>query len=849
MISKSIMKKSFLVFIFILGFTAGIFASESIQVMHKAQKGAFPLVSKAGVSSILIDASDAEVTEIVANALAGDLEKLNGKKPNVITLPEKNTENVIIAGTIGQSKYIDLLVENNKIDISQIKNKWESYLITTVYQPFPGIKNALIIAGSDRRGTAFGMFELSRMVGVSPWVWWADVVPRKMEAIYITSGTIVSKEPDVKYRGIFINDEDWGLNAWASRNIDTDIRDIGPKTYALVFELLLRMKANFIWPAMHDSTNAFFTYPMNPVVADKYAIVMGSTHCDQMLRSNTCEWNKNFEKEYGVKPGEYRYDTNKKQVYQYWDDRVRDTRNYESVYTMGMRGVRDGGMSGPAKLEDKIALLDTIIADQRTILKTHFGDESRVPQIFIPYKEVLTQYKAGLKVPDDVTLIWTDDNFGYLRQLSTPKEQLRSGSAGIYYHLSYLGGPHDYIWLSSNSPALISYEMSKAYQFGANRLWVVNVGDLKPAEMETQFFLDLAFDTKRWEPQNACNYAEYWAEQNFGAKPARKIAEIKNEFYRLAQMAKPEHMGIVKFDSISRIERLKAYTQLITKVDKVKKMLPESLLNAYFQLIEYPVKGAALMNSKILYAQMSFDVLSENKNLAGKYSLNSKNAFLQIKELTRHYNKEIENGKWDGIISYMPRNLSVYGMPKVAVPEVLTDLEIVKGKYDRRYLDTTIVYACKKPEFLSLPASAYRMKFDIENEQIITIKGLGLDGKSVSRFPTNGISFKNENYKQAPYVEYDVKLSSGNYNLSLKCLPTQQIHGGRSLAMAVVINNTDAQFVAVNQARDDRKWKTNLLRGYSDVILPLKVNDNPSTKITIYLLDTGLVLSRLDVTK
>ncbi len=823
--------------------------ADGLQVIGKNKSGAFPLVNKSGAAPVLIDPSDAEVVGIVANAFSGDIQLLTAKTPKVITSVEPATDYVVVAGTIGKSKNIDALIASHKIDVSLINGKWETYLMATVNQPMPGIKQALVIAGSDRRGTAFGLFELSRMAGVSPWVWWADVVPATRKAIFITPGTIISKEPDVKYRGIFINDEDWGLNAWARKKMDTDIKDMGPKTYAHIFELLLRLKANFIWPAMHDSTKAFFSYPMNPVVADKYAIVNGSTHCDQMLRSNTYEWDKNYEKEYGVKPGEYRYDTNKKQVYQYWDDRVRNTRNFESVYTIGMRGVRDGGMSGPATLEAKIALLDTIITDQRTIFRNHFGDEQKVPQIFVPYKEVLTQYRSGLKVPDDVTLIWTDDNFGYLRQLSTPEEQKRSGASGIYYHLSYLGGPHDYIWLSSNSPALVSYEMTKAYQFGANRLWVVNVGDLKPAEMETQFFLDLAFDTEKWSPANADKYAEYWAEQNFGKKLSGQIAEIKREYYRLAQHAKPEHIGIVRFDSISRNERLKDYAKLMKNVDKVKKNIPKYLLNAYFQLIEYPVKGAALMNQKILFAQKSFEVLADSKELAREYSLISKIAFSQIKQLTHHYNKEIENGKWDGIISYMPRNLSVYAMPKVAVPEVLTENELNKSKFDRRYLDTTQVVSGIKHGFVSLPATNYKNKSEAAKGDIISISGLGINGKSISRFPFNGLSFKNDDYAGAPFIEYEMQLPAGKYELSIKCLPTQTIHAGRKLAMAVVVNNNKAEFVDMNQARDDRKWKTNLLRGYSEVLLPFSVTTASPTIVRIYLLDTGLALSRLDCNK
>lgn len=843
-ISKNIL--GLLIVILILSFIQSAYAGK-LTVSAISQKGSFPLVSNHTATGILTDKADAEVVRIAATALAGDIKLITGVKPDVLAGVESGSDNLVIAGTIGHCAYIDQMIQSGKLDVSSIQGKWESFVITTLSNPLKGVKQALVIAGSDRRGTAFGLFEISRLAGVSPWVWWADVTPAPRKDLYVTQGTFISKEPSVKYRGIFINDEDWGLNPWAAKNIDTDIKDIGPKTYAKVFELMLRLRANTIWPAMHDSTKAFFHYPQNPVVADKYAIVIGSTHCDQMLRSNTFEWLKGYEKEYGAKPGEYRYDSNKTEVYRYWDDRVKAVKDYESIFTIGMRGVRDGSIVGPPTSKGKIALLDTVIHDQREMFRQYFGDEKKVAQIFCPYKEVLGLYKGGLVIPDDVTLVWTDDNFGYIRQLSTPAEQKRSGASGIYYHLEYLGKPHDYTWLSTNSPSLISYEMTKAYQFGANRFWMVNVGDIKPAEMEIQFFLDQAWDVEKWTPENASQYAAYWAEQTFGKNFAPEIAAIKREYYRLAQSGRPEHLGILRFDSTAKQQRLKAYAHLVEKVENVKAKLSQRQLNAFFELIEYSVKGAALMNQKIFYAQMSFELLATNKKAATDYSLKTKNAFDEIKSLTQHYNTAIENGKWNGIMNYAPRNLAVYDMPKIAVPEVLSEEERTVRKYDRRYLDTVAVIVDSQPNVNSFYANSFKNKQEVANERIITVDGLGAEGKSISRYPFSGISFKAENYNSAPYVEYAVSLKSGNYKLSLKCLPTQAIHTGRNLAMAVMVNNQPPQFVDVSQAGDEKKWKINLMRGYSEEIVPININKEGESIIRIYLLDTGLALSRIDI--
>lgn len=852
-ILKGNISKLVLLIIFAIFFSFGLKAQQkesTLKVISEFQKGAFPLVQKNTAASIVTDKADAEVVSIVANAVASDIGLISGVTPQVVN-KRTNEEYLIIAGTIGKSAVIDDLIKSGKLDVSSVKNKWESYTITTINAPIAGVKQALVVAGSDRRGTAYGLFEISKQAGVSPWVWWADVKPTPRKSLYVLPGKLVQGEPSVKYRGIFINDEDWGLNPWAAKNMDTDIKDIGPKTYAKVFELLLRLKANLIWPAMHDSTKAFWYYKQNPVVADRYAIVMGSTHCDMMLRSNTFEWQHNFENEYSRKPGEYRYDTNKAEVYKYWEDRVNEAKNYEAMYTVGMRGVRDGEITGPETKEGKIALVENVIGDQRNIFKKYFGSTTNALQIFCPYKEVLGLYTAGLKVPDDVTLVWTDDNYGYIRQLSNTSEQKRSGSSGIYYHLSYLGGPHDYTWLSSNSPSLIAYEMTKAYQFGADKFWVVNVGDIKPAELETQFFLDMAWDAKKWTPENATQYVQNWAAETFGAAFAVEISAIKNQYYQLAQSGKPEHMGMLQFDTAAKNKRLAAYTDLVTKVDKVKSRIPDSLKDAYFELIEYPAKGAALMNQKFFYAQMSLEVAEINKKLALDYSQKAKNALEQIISLTHYYNKEIENGKWDGIITHAPRNLETYAMPKIANPEIISDSLRNPAAFDKRYIEKVIttIEAAKSANVISLSASDFKNKQDIPSDKIITVDGLGLNGKSISRFPFTGKSFKNEEYTQAPHVEYKVNLKAGEYQLSLKSLPTKTINKERNLNMTLVVNQQAPKFVDADTSKKDKNWTMSVVRGYFEKTLSFKVEKEGETTIRIYLQDTGLALSQIDIDK
>lgn len=817
------------------------------KTVHYPFPKGIPLVTKHKAISILVDAKDAEVVGIAAKAVSSDIGLITGVSPKVI-YKLNGEEYLIIAGTIGQSSDLDKLINSGKINVSAIRNKWESFAITTVNTPIKGVKKAIVIAGSDRRGTAYGIFELSRKLGVSPWVWWADVKPEKKPELFFPEETIISMEPSVRYRGIFLNDEDWGLQPWAAKNLDTDIKDIGPKTYAKVFELLLRLRGNFIWPAMHEVTKAFYHYPENPKVADRYAIVVGSSHCEPMLRNNIFEWNVNFEKEYREKPLAWRYDQNKTQIFRYWNDRIKASKSYESVYTVGMRGIHDSGMPGPKDKAGKISLMNAVLTDQRTILNTEFGNASKVPQIFCPYKEVLGLYQGGVQVPDDVTLLWPDDNFGYIRQLSTPTEQKRSGRSGVYYHLSYYGAPHDYLWLSTNSPALISYEMTKAYQFGADRLWLVNVGDIKPNEMETEFFMDLAWDTAKWTPEKASYYSTEWASRTFGTHYAQAIGKIKEQFFLLSQNAKPEHLSMLAFTPKDMQNRISAYQQLSIQVDRLKKNIPAGLQDAYFELIEYPVKGSALMNQKIFYARLSLDQklsVDEKTSLAKK----SQAAFEQIKTLTACYNTTLQNGKWAGMMDFAPRKLPVFDMPKTYLsastnidPKSATAVKL------SRYNDTIpATFLNKGGNTKSVLASAYRIKKPLANEKILVLKGLGIDGQGISRYPFTGLSFNEAEYSKAPFVEYNIELDKGNYQLSVKCLPNQAIHQGRMLRMAVSLNGNQAEIFDVNHPTEDRIWAANLLRGYSEAKFNAKITTKGTQHIRIYLMDTGLVLNRIDI--
>ena len=644
----------------------------------------FPLVSSSAVTPFYYDKSEAKVVGISLNALQKDVQEISGKKSAVTAL--SNWKNVkapyaILAATANKSELGKILAKKMPELAKSLDGQWERFALVTVENPLPGVEKALVVLGSDRRGTAYGIFELSKLIGVSPLVWWADVKPQKRNEIYLGNIKYVSNTPNVKYRGIFLNDEDWGLQPWAAKNMDTDIKDIGPKTYAKIFELMLRMRANFIWTAMHPCTKAFYYYKDNPKIADDYAIVVGSSHCEPMLRNNVDEWKNNYKEEYGGKPGPWRYDTNSKDIYRYWNDRVQESANYESVYTVGMRGIHDGSMPGGKNEKDKIRLMDKVIVDQRKMLdKISNNNAAKIPQIFCPYKEVLKLYQKGIKLPDDVTLVWADDNHGYIRKVSNTKEQQRGGGSGIYYHLSYWGYPADYLWLSTTSPSLISYEMSKAYAYNARNLWVFNVGDIKPAEMEMEFSMALAWNVADWKPEDAFIYNYDWAVNTFGLEFAQDIAKIKKEYYRLASASRPEHSDRVTFTKQEIAKRLADYKKLGLLAKATEQKIPTRLKDAYFQLVLYPVLGCRLMAEKQLNAS-NMKSLDENSQEYIALKQRVESAYKEIKRLTKKYNIEISNGKWNKMMSYHPRNQNVFKMPKLSLTKNNITPNLKSAKY------------------------------------------------------------------------------------------------------------------------------------------------------------------------
>jgi hypothetical protein len=821
------MKKRFASFLtaVILAMTA----SAQIQLSTENSSGALPIVTSSEVAVIVTDKADAEVVATAADCVAHDLQAVTGKALTVShSLPKGQP--VIIAGTVGQSPLVDALIAKGKVDASKVSGKWEAYSLQMVEKPQKGIRRALVIIGSTPRGTAYGLFDLSRLAGVSPWIWWADVTPKKKATLYATGTQLTVGEPSVKYRGIFINDEDFALFPWASKGIDKQYNNIGPNTYARVMELLLRLRANTLWPAMHLCSEAFWANKDNLPVAKRYDIMLGSSHCEQMLRDNEWEWR--HAPWNGVNE-DWNYVTNKKKIQTYWEERVKESVGYDGMYTLGMRGVHDWGISGYPTTEDKVRGLTEIIGYQRDLLGKYFDDVTKVPQLFIPYKEVLDAYNAGLQVPEDVTLCWVDDNHGYIRQLPKPAEQARSGGNGVYYHVSYWGTPADYLWIASHSPSLMSYELSRAYDQGIRTLWVINVGDIKPAEMELEFCMDLAWNVNQWTPENAIGYSRAWAAKTFGEAYADEIAAIKRDYYRLAAGGKPEHLHIISYSNDDKDRRISEYESLVERVDALKRNIPADLQDAFFQLIEYPVKGAYYMNVKTFRAAQSIELGNlGHRDMALQYAADARKAYSMIEQLTNQYNNDIAGGKWNGMMNFKPRGLEHFNMPATVTPTSIRNGAIPLSKED-----VTVI-----------PAADYKKA----SPSVKTIEGLGINKSSLTVWPLDMTAYNTSSASardEAPFVEYEVPVKKGKNHIEVRCLSNFPINTDYDLRVALtVLDGSAAQSPVITSLKTmamEGKWHTTVAQGYNDAAIDYVSGQEKTVTLRIALLDPGVVVSEI----
>ena len=683
----------------------------------------------------------------------------------------------------------------------------------------------VLIVGKNGRGTAYGILEMSRIAGVSPWIWWGDLVPERKSRLAINRNIAVSQGASVEYRGIFINDEDWSIRRWSEKG---QKGLIGRDIYKKVFQLLMRLRANAIWPAMHEGTVSFFNTPGAKEVADSCGIAVGSSHCEPLLRSNTGEWDV---KERGA----FNYFTNRDNVQRYWTERLDEVKNSAggNLFTIGMRGIHDGSMEGAKTMEQKFDGLQRVINDQQELIAKHIGEPASQTQIFIPYKEVLQIYEKGLKVPEYVTLMWCDDNYGYLTRLSDDEEQKRIGGAGIYYHLSYWGRPHDYLWLTTTQPGLIYNEMRTAYDHNARKLWIVNVHDPKVAGYGLELFLDMAWNINCVSESSIEEHYGRWLCRQFGEEAGKQLFPAMKEFYKLCGQRRPEFMGWTQVEldkkkynrglspirdtefSLAELDAyLQRYAATAAEVKRLEGIIPARLKDAYFAAIEYPVLAANAHARKLLLAQKARQTQDAD---AARLSAE---AYEEIKTLTERYNNELAGGKWKNLMSMNPRNLPVFGMPDTAYMNDTSDVS------DKPNLSVTP----NEHEYISRNANEYSSAS--EGCKAIQMLGHSMNAVSIPKGGTLDFYFNTS--------------TSGDAIMKIALIPTQPNDNG-DIRFSASIDGGEERVFSLKEPFRSERWKLNVLRGQAVREINLDGLAAGKHSLRIKALDNHIIMDQWNV--
>ncbi|HEX3913362.1 MAG TPA: glycosyl hydrolase 115 family protein [Steroidobacteraceae bacterium] len=840
-------------------------------VQFDVSGGGFALVNAGAAADLIVDSNDFAAVMLAAKNLQSDIARVSGLAPRLLQDPHGGRHAVLI-GTIGHSEAIDRLIAQHKLDVAAIAGKWESFLVQVVAQPLPGIDSALVICGSDRRGTVFGIYDLSEQIGVSPWYDWADVPSRHRDRIFIKAGRYVQGEPAVKYRGIFLNDEYPDLTRWVREKYGNapgyaSAANYGHEFYARLFELILRLKGNYLWPAMWD--NAFNEDdPDNPRLADEYGVVMGTSHQEPMLRAQQ-EWDRRYLQDHG----HWNYAKEPELLQQFWREGIRRNRNYESLITIGLRGANDTPMA-PGGPEANRKLLERIVDVQRGILADEFKTEpAKVPQVWCLYKEVMDFYDAGMRVPDDVTLLWADDNWGNLRRLPTAAERMRSGGSGIYYHFDYHGGPRSYQWINANPLPKIWDQMSLAKQYGADRIWIVNVGHFKGYELATEYFMHLAWNTARWTNDNIGEFTRLWAAREFGPRYAPQIADILAKYAKYNGRRKPELLdaGTYSLVNYHEFERVVAdFDGIAAKAQEISDNLPAADRAAFYELVLFPTQASAQLNRMYLAAARNALYASQGRASTDDMAAQTRALFRAETGLMDEYNRSFLNGRWDHfmdqpVIGYVnwrdppQNNLDAIKLTDVRPPRAASMAVAVEGSE-----------ASSSRESLALP------QFDAFNRQrrYIDIFNQGQSGfefTAIAHRPwiavdaTHGRVTKDSrlwvsiDWHKVPRGKAagDVTVSGAGRQVTVKVQafnPTEPAPTFRGFVEGEGILSMEAEHFSANQAAGDRRWRR--IEDYGRTLSGMRASDmraagpedtapatpdrdSPHLEYAMYLFDSG----------
>lgn len=771
--------------------------------------GSMPMVALQAKDIVWYDGSQAvsyhiqkkvdPVVKVACEMFASDMAAVTGK--TAVKLQDEKTAAIRVIELDQASSSVKKKLGKMGFPVQELQKKIDGFYIAVR-------DHQIWIVGTNGRGAAYGLLELSRKAGVNPWIWWGDIVPKKQDRLVLDEAFTTLQGASVEYRGIFINDEDWSIRPW-SNNFKGD-------TYKKVFQLLMRLRANAIWPAMHEGTTAFFKIPGAKAVADSCGIAIGSSHCEPLLRNNLDEWNVE-------KQGRYNYIINKDEVQKYWAGRLDEVKNSKggNMLTIGMRGIHDGSMEGVKTMQEKFDGLQQVINDQQKLIRKHIGDPSKQTQVFIPYKEVLDIYNRGLKVPDYVTLMWCDDNYGYLTRLPDAQEQKRKGGGGIYYHLSYWGRPHDHLWLTTMQPGLIYKEMKEAYDHNVRKIWIVNVHDPKVAGYDLELFLDMAWNINCVNAHTVGDHYQAWLCRQFGDEVGQRLYPAMREFYRLCGERRPEFMGWTQVEldkkkynrglspvtgselsttafGNERERYLERYAIIASRVKDIESLVRPGLKDAYFTAIKYSVLAAAAHARKLLHG--------------------SEAAYQEIQELTHYYNKEVGNGKWNGLMDMQPRKLPVFDAPKGE--RIFVRMDSLAG-------DGKVVHPIEQDGTIARNAADYQEAS--KGAEAIDMLGHSMEAVSL---PKNGT------------LSYDFDIAKdGDALLKVAVIPTQPNDKG-DLRFSVSVDGAKPTVYSLKEAFRSEGWKLNVLRGQAVRDLKLTGLKRGKHRLVIKALDAHLIVDQ-----
>ncbi|KQR94338.1 glycosyhydrolase [Chryseobacterium sp. Leaf180] len=721
---------------------------------------------------------DAGILRAVKN-LQSDFQKVTGNQPTLLNQISGMNSPLIIIGTVGTKSVIDDLIKQKKIDGKSLAGKNEKYIIQNITDPFPGVSEAIVIAGSDKRGTIYGIYEVSQQIGVSPWHYWADVPVEKKENLYFKKGIYTDGEPAVEYRGIFLNDEEPSLGGWAR----TTFGGINSKFYEKVFELLLRSKANYLWPAMWGK--AFYDDDaLSGPLANEMGIIMGTSHHEPMAQAQA-DWHRYIKK--NNLPNVWDYSKNAKVLQDFWKAGIVRSKNWEKLVTVGMRGDGDEAMGEGTN----ISLLENIVKDQRRIILNVTGENpNKTPQVWALYKEVQDYYDKGMRVPDDVILLFCDDNWGNVRKLPDLSKPLHKGGYGMYYHFDYVGGPRNSKWINISPIQRVWEQMNLSYEHGVDKVWVVNVGDLKPMEFPISFFLEMAWNPKQFNSKNLLEYTEKWSAQQFGEKHSKEIARMINLYAKYNRRVTPETLDSKTFslENYSEFETvLNDYRALAVDALRLKDQIPAEYQDAYYQLVLYPIDACSNLYEMYYAVAKNKELAAKNDLQANYYADKAKQCFERNAYLDNKYNNEIAGGKWTHMMDQMKIGYKSWADGKENImPEVtyVSEANVPKNKVFQ-----------EKDGYVSIEAENFARMNNSDKIHWEVIPDFGKTKSSITTFPQNAYPKSDENI----YLEYDINFESkGEIEVQLLLAPTLNFNHNKGLRYEISFDGQLPQTVNFN---------------------------------------------------